>query len=133
MPKILPSQLVSAIDSMFGPARNELDSRAVTHAYRVEIQALLGLLDEVPSELVDLSSADYLEFSRCRAVLATSLALWNVGDTRPARDVGGKEAVERIRRPLKQCHYELPPPEPGLPFITDSVVRFGIEDRIRAA
>src|SRR6266851_7002911 len=133
MPKVLPSQVVNAIDSMFGPARNELDSRAIAHAYRAEVHALLCLLDEVPSELVDLSSADYLEYSRCRAVLATSLALWNVGDTRPARDVGGKDAVERIRRLMKQCHDELPPPEPELPFISDTDVRLGIEDRIHAA
>lgn len=133
MPKILPSQLVSAIDSMFGLNRSEIDSRAVAHIYRAEVHALLGLLDELPSELVDLPSTDYLEFSRCRAVLATSLALWNVGDIRPARDVGGKDAVERIRRLMKQCHDELPPPEPELPFIVDSDTRFGIEDRIRAA
>src|SRR5882672_7616965 len=78
MPKILPSQVASAIDSMFGAGRNELDSHAVAHTHRAEVHALLGLLDEVPSELVDLSSTDYLEFSRCRAVLSTSLALWNV-------------------------------------------------------
>jgi hypothetical protein len=118
---------------MFGPSRNELDSHAVTHVYRAEVHALLGLLDEVPGELIDLSSADYLEFSRCRAVLSTSLALWNVGDTRPARDVGGKDAVERIRRLMKQCHDELPPPEPELPFIADDDIRLGIGDRIRAA
>ena len=111
----------------------QLDSRAIAHTYRAEVHALLGLLDEVPNELVALPSADYLEFSRCRAILATSLALWNVGDTRPARDVGGKDAVERIRRLLKQCHDELPPSEPELPFIADSDIRFGIEDRIRAA
>jgi hypothetical protein len=133
MPKILPSQVVSAIDSMFGPNRNEIDSHAVSHAYRPEVHALLALLDEIPSELVDLSSTDYLEYSRCRAILATSLALWNVGDTRPARDVGGRDAVERIRRLMKQCHDELPPPEPELPFIADSDIRLGIEDRIRAA
>ena len=133
MPKILPSQVVSAIDSMFGSNRNELDGRAITHACRAEVHALLGLLDEVPSELIDLSSADYLEFSRCRAVLATSLALWNVGDIQRARDVGGKDAVERIRRLMKQCHDELSPPEPELPFITDKDIRLGIEDRIRAA
>jgi len=133
MPKILPSQVASAIDSMFGAGRNELDSHAIAHTYRAEVHALLGLLDEVPSELVDLSSADYLEFSRCRAVLSTSLALWNVGDTRPARDVGGKDAVERIRRLMKQCHDDLAPPEPELPFIADDDTRLGIEDRIRAA
>jgi hypothetical protein len=133
MPKVLPSQIVNAINSMFGPNRNELDGHAITHAYRAEVHALLNLLDEVPSELIDLMATDYLELSRCRAVLSTSLALWNVGDTRPARDVGGKDAVERIRHLMKQCHDELPPSEPELPFIADTDVRLGIEDRIRAA
>ena len=133
MPKILPSHVVTAIDSMFGPTRNELDSRAVTHVYRAEVHALLALLDEVPRELIDLSSVDYLEFSRCRSVLATSAVRWNVGDMLPARDVGGKDAVERIRRLMRQCHDELPPVEPELPFIADIDIRLGIEDRIRAA
>jgi hypothetical protein len=133
MPRILPSQLVSAIDSMFGAGRNEIYSDAITNRYRAEVHALLGLLDEVPSELIDLPTTDYLEFSRCRAVLSTSLALWNVGDGRPARDVGGKDPIERIRRLMKQCHDELPPAAPELPFIADDDIRLGIEDRIRAA
>jgi hypothetical protein len=133
MPKVLPSQVVNAIHSMFGPGRNEIYSQAIAHAHRAEVHALLSLLDEIPTDLIDLSSADYLEFSRCRAVLATSLALWNSGDARPARDVGGKDPVERIRRLMQQCHDELSPPEPELPFIVDSDVRLGIEDRIRAA
>jgi hypothetical protein len=133
MPKVLPSQIVTAIDGMFGPSRSEVDGHAITYVYRAEVHTLLDLLDEVPSELVDLSAPDYLEFSRCRAVLSTSLALWNAGDTRPARDVDGKDAVERIRRLMKQCHDEIPPPEPELPFISDDDIRLGIEDRIRAA
>jgi hypothetical protein len=133
MPKNLPSQVVEAIDSLFGSNRSELDVRALKHVYRPEVHALLGLLDEVPRELVDLRSIDYLEFTRCRAVLATSLAQWNLGDIAPARDVGGKDAVERIRRLMKQCHDELPPAEPELPFISDADIRFGIEDRIHAS
>jgi hypothetical protein len=34
---------------------------------------------------------------------------------------------------MKQCHDELPPPEPELPFIPDEDIRLGIEDRIHAA
>src|SRR4051812_46375928 len=133
MPNVLPSQVVAAIDSMFGPNRNELDGRAIGHNYSAEVRALLSLLDELPRDLIDLPFTDYLELSRCRAALVTSLALWNVGDVQRARDVGGKDPVERIRRLLKQCHDELPPPEPELPFIADMDVRLGIEDRIRAA
>ena len=133
MPRVLPSQVVVAVDSLFGPIRNELDGRAVTHAHRAEVHALLALLDEVPRELIGLLSVDYLEFTRCCAVLATSLVRWNLGDMTPARDVGGKDAVERIRRLMRQCHDELPPAEPELPFISDTDIRLGIEDRIHAA
>jgi hypothetical protein len=133
MPKVLPSQVIEAIDSLFGANRNELDGRAITHVYRAEVHALLALLDQVPTELIDLPSAEYLEFTRCRAVLATTLVRWNLGDIAPARDVGGKDAVERIRRLIKQCHDELPPIEPELRFIPDIDIRLGVEDRIRAA
>ena len=133
MPKVLPSQVVEAIDNLFGAKRNELDGRAVTHVYRAEVHALLALLDEVPRELIDLGSGEYLEFTRCRAVLATSLVRWNLGDIVPARDVGGKDAVERILRLMKQCHDEQPPAESELPFISDADIRLGIEDRIHAA
>lgn len=133
MPSVLPSEIVAAIDSMFGPNRSELDQRAITYIYRSEVYALLALLQELPRELIDLSSVDYLELGRCRAALATGLALWNTSDLHPVRDVGGKDAIERIRRLLRQCHDELPPPEPELPFIADADIRLGIEDRIRAA
>ena len=133
MSRVLPSQIVEAIDSLFGPKRNELDGHAVTHVYRAEVHALLALLEEVPRELIDLGSVDYLEFTRCRAVLATVLVRWNLGDITPARDVGGKDSVERIRRLMKQCHDELPPAELELPFISDPDIRLGIEDRIHAA
>ena len=133
MPKILPSQIVAAIDNLFGPNRNELDSGGVKHIYRAEVHTLLSMLDEVPSELIDLNVGDYLELSRSRAVLATSLPSWNLGDIAPAKAVGGKDAVERIRRLMKKCHDEMPPAEPELPFIADPDIRLGIEDRIHAA
>ena len=64
MPRILPSQVVAAVDSLFGANRNELDGRAVTHAHRAEVHALLALLDEVPRELIDLSSDDLAATAR---------------------------------------------------------------------
>jgi hypothetical protein len=133
MSKILPSEIVSAIASMFGANRNEIYSSAIDSKYRAEVHALLNLLDEVPGELIDLPTIDYLELSRCRAVLSTGLALWNSGDSRPVKDIGGKDPVERIRRLMMKCHDELPPPEPELPFIDDDDVRLGIEDRLRAS
>jgi hypothetical protein len=67
-------------------------------------------------------------------VLATTLAGWNVGDDlHKAKDVGGKDAVERIRRLMQRCGDELPPPEPELPFIADLDLRLGLQDRLHAA
>ena len=73
MPSILPSQIVAAIDSMFGPNRNEIDGGAVQHVHKVQVHALLSMLDDVPPALIDLNAQDYLEFSQSRAVLATKL------------------------------------------------------------
>jgi hypothetical protein len=64
MPKVLPSQVVEAIDSLFGANRNELDGRAVTHVYRAEVHALLALLDEVPRELIDYSATIWMRTAR---------------------------------------------------------------------
>ena len=47
MPKVLPSEVVEAIDSLFGANRNEHNGRMVTHAYRAEVHALLALLDVI--------------------------------------------------------------------------------------
>lgn len=71
MPSILPSHIVTAIDSIFGPNRNELDSRAVKHIHKVPVHALLAMLDEVPPQLIDLNARESLELNQCRAVLAT--------------------------------------------------------------
>jgi hypothetical protein len=118
---------------MFGTNRNEIDGRAVQHMYKVQVHALLSMLDEVPPALIDLNAHDYLEFSQCRAVLATKLPAWNLGDIAPANSVGGKDVIERIRRLMLKCRDQLPPPEPELPFIAEDDTRLGIEDRIRAA
>ncbi len=133
MPYILPSHIVSAIDNMFGSQRNEIDGRAVQHIHKAQVHALLAMLDEVPPELIDLNAQDYLEYSQCRAVLATALPAWNLGSIAPANSVGGRDVIERIRRLLLKCHDEAPPSEPELPFIAEDDVRLGIEDRIRAA
>ena len=133
MPAVLPSHIVSAIDSMFGPKRNELDMYGVQHTHKGQVYALLTMLDEVPQQLIDLNATDYLELSQCRGVLATALPAWNLGSTMPANSVGGRDVVERIRRLMMQCHDQTPPLEPELPFIAKDDIRLGIEDAIRAA
>ncbi len=56
------------------------------------------------------------------------------GVPRPHPDVViRRSGFTGLRRLMKQCHDELPPAEPELPFIADADIRLGIEDRIHAA
>jgi hypothetical protein len=100
-----PSQVVVAIDAMFGPDRNELA----------------------------LAPGDLLELNRCRASLELAASFWERGqEAQAARQVGGRDPVERIRRLLASCPDEVPP-EVDLPFVDALDVRIGIEDLIRTA
>jgi len=133
MSKVTPSQVVSAIEMMFTTNERLSSEGRTAHFKQKEVRALLDLLDDLPSELIILPFAEYLEFKQQRASLATALPGWNLGATQPAYGVGGKNAVEALRLLLKKCPDEPPPPESELPFITDDEVRLSIEKRIRAA
>jgi len=74
-----------------------------------------------------------LDLARCRSTLAYALALWEKGiGSTTAKQVGGRDPVERIRRILLTCPDELPP-EIDMPFIEDIEVRGGIEHVVRTA
>jgi hypothetical protein len=124
---------VQAIESLVGIAATEIAPRRLTPNYLAEINSVLILLNDVPTELISLSFVEYLELTRCRAVLAAATAHWALGGIVPAREVGGKDPLERIRRLMQQCQDELPPPEPELPFIKDADRRAGIEDQLNTA
>jgi hypothetical protein len=130
MPIITPRQIIEAINLMFGQQADDLGG--VPHWKQSEVRALLGLLDQLPRDLVTLPFHDSLEFERCRAILATALPKWDMHGAQMA-SIESKNPVERIRRLLINCPNELPPPEPEFPFVTDNDIRLGIEDRTRAA
>jgi hypothetical protein len=130
MPIITPRQIIEAINLMFGQPMTDLGS--VPHFKQSEVRTLLSLLDQLPPDLVNLPFHDFLEFERCRAVLATALPKWDTHGAQEA-SIDSKNPVERIRRLLAGCPNELPPPEPEFPFVTDDDIRLGIEDRTRAA
>jgi hypothetical protein len=131
--RVLPSQIAQAIENLVGVAATEIAPRRLTPNYLAEINGILTLLNDVPTELISLPFAEYLELTRCRAVLAAATAHWALGGVVPARNVGGKDPLERVRRLMQQCQDELPPPEPELPFIEDADRRAGIEDQLNTA
>jgi hypothetical protein len=134
MPRIVPSQVVSAIDSLFGPSRSELNVDMIRFAHRDGVRTLLSLLRQVPDELITVPFAEYTEYLQCQSSLTSALSVWDVGDQdRPVRSNTGKDPVACIRRILAVCPDENPPPYPDLALISDSVARANVQQDIRAA
>lgn len=134
MPRIRPSQVVAAIDSLFGPSRNELNHEMIKFVHRDNVRTLLSLLRQVPNELITVPFVDYTEYLQCQSSLTSALSVWDVGDQgRPVRDINGKDPVERIRRILAVCPDENPAPYPDLGFISDDIARANVQQDIRAA
>ena len=118
--RVLPRQIVQAIESLIGPKPTDIDERRLKAHYQSEINSILTLLNDVPTSLVNLPFPDYLELTQCRSALAAAAGGWVVGDVaRVVKAVNGKDAVERIRLLMMRCQDEIPPPEPELPFVDD--------------
>ena len=60
MPNVTPRQIIEAINIMFGPL-NELE--LPRHYKQAEVRALLGLLDQLPNELITLPLTNILTLS----------------------------------------------------------------------
>jgi hypothetical protein len=134
MPRVVPSQIVAAIDSLFGPSRGELNVDMIRFGHRDSVRTLLSLLRQVPDELMTVPFADYTEYLQCQSSLTSALSVWDVGDQdQPVRSNTGKDPVERIRRILAVCPDENPPTRPDLVFISDDVARTNVQQDIRAA
>lgn len=133
MSRIVPSDVVAAIDQLFGSNRNSMDTGMIQYVHRGAVQALLALLDDVPRELITLPVQDYVRYHRCRASLGAALAMWTgAGQGEPAQQVEMSDPVALLRSLLQQCPDELPPPV-NLTVVDDPVMRRWIEDRGVAA
>jgi hypothetical protein len=134
MTNIVPSQVVAAIDSLFGAGRNELDVLRIGFVNRNNVRTILWLLDELPRELLTLPFAEYTQYLQSRAALSSALALWDFGgDAVKADNAGGADPVMRIRRLLVTCVDEFPPSHPDFGFVTDTALRAAITEDGRAA
>lgn len=133
MPKVGPSDVVAAIDHLFGPQRNPMNMGMIQYRHRAEVQALLALLDEVPRALITLSAPDYVRFQRCRASLSAALATWTgAGHGEAAQQVEASDPIALLSTLLRQCPDALPPPV-DLSFVSDLAMRGWIEERGAAA
>lgn len=134
MPRVVPSQVVTAIEGMFGVNRHEYDEHKISFQHRDHVRSLLSLLDLIPDDLLTPSFDGLTEYLQCRSSLISALSTWDVGDTQ--RNVvtnNGRNPIVRIRAILATCPDEHPPIAPELSFIPDAGARENVQDQIRAA
>jgi hypothetical protein len=70
--QILPSEIVQAIESLIGAKSTDLYERRLNHNLLPEVNSILTLLNEVPAALINLTPGEYIELTRCRALLAAA-------------------------------------------------------------
>lgn len=126
MARVMPSQVVQTIDELFHHAKKDQPGNQL-HGHP-QLQGLLNLLNDVPDELISVSSADYADLVLARGIIDDFLAHSR------ARGVGGMlahvkgfDVVTVIRRVLAKCSDQYPPPTATeLLFIKDDELRENI-------
>lgn len=134
MPRVVPSQIVFAIDGLFGVPRNELEMGVIRFPHRDNVRVLLALLDQVPGDLLTVPAADHIEYLQCRSSLTSAMSAWDALHPEIiASNIGGRDPIERIRRIMATCPDENSPPVPDLAFIPDDAARASVQQDVRAA
>ena len=140
MTRVTPTQVVTTLDKLF--ARSPPDGRRNLHSGQApQLQGVLDLVREIPSELIVLPEEAFAEFTLALSTIRQKLAHWlSVGQEASTLyftgmpDVLGRDAVTVIIAALMQCPDEFPPAgTTDLPFIQDQQIRDGMRQDIGAA
>jgi hypothetical protein len=131
MPRVVPIQLVAAIDQMFPWAANQSEDKkaGVSQGNSREVRALIHLFESIPSELLILEGEEFINLEIAITVLKDCLETW------PHRDkmvygIHGSQKINPItiiRRALARCPDEHPPSKfTELDFLDDAQLRAGL-------
>ena len=123
MPRVVPSLVVAAIDSIFPAAAHGQDPGNIGAEYAGRLQAIVRLVAEVPAELLTVSGSDYMSLVTETELLKNKIDMWT--SRGPTGAVTGT-AVTAIRRVLQLCPDEAPTP-------TTSSILFVRPDELRAS
>ncbi len=117
MPRVVPSQVVEAIDKLFPWAKSQNEGNRVVLQQRdaIRLAALFDLVEQIPAELLIMDSRKYAELVASIAAIRTSIAIWqNLGvsaDNYRIFDIEGLRRfspVALIRQALVDCPDEFP-------------------------
>lgn len=141
MPRVVPSQVVNLVDQMFPQYRAGARDRNLWFSQTLDrcygLDAVLDLIEQIPSQLLVLSNHDY-------CVLVSSIAaVRNVTknpkshghghaiELPPIAEFGNLNPIALIRDVLSKCPDEFPSPETNeLSFITDQHFRSGLRNDV---
>jgi hypothetical protein len=130
MPRVVPSQVVTVIDSMFRWAATQVEGQGeriqLHRDNSSRLAAVLALVQQIPQELLVLDDTKYSELVASIAAIQDIIPMWQFRDL-PLEAVPGLSKlnpVTLIRRALAECPDEFPSSETtDLKFIPDQALR----------
>jgi hypothetical protein len=122
MSKVVPSQVISFIDSVWPAVPPDMPVYAVDAAILLSI---IDLVDDIPVELLTISGDDYTDLVFSLESLGQAVDHWNQrGTDNPPRTLRQKSPVYLLREALKKCRDEYPSFETTeLIFVDDDALR----------
>jgi hypothetical protein len=127
MPRVVPSQVVTAIGSLFPQVHSGAEFK-LFQGNRSAVLALLRLIEYIPSELMPHEPDDFVKLVMGQCLLQAALTQWETSDIAFSRvDGGDRTVIYDIRDILKRCPDAAPTPTTtGLLFIRDADLREGL-------
>ncbi|UFZ03169.1 hypothetical protein LQG66_28600 [Bradyrhizobium ontarionense] len=127
MPRVVPSEIIALIDQHYSAFNaRTLD---ITHATVAGLMAIARLVDELPTELLTISGADYSDLVSGVEAIKNSVGFWQ---RKGAGQIGvseirGRNVLSLIRDALAKCPDQSPSPVTAdLAFISDADLRDSI-------
>jgi hypothetical protein len=104
---VMPSDVVETIDQLFTHAKSNAGQGMLSSGHSPQLRGILSLINDIPSELINLRSADYADLVLARSTIEQTLATWiSRGDVGLMPHVKGRDAVTVIRHVLSLCPDE---------------------------
>ena len=140
MSRVVPSQVVEIINSLFPFTSTQRDGESVSldFSYAESLAGIVHLVDQIPSELIHLNDTDYINFIiNVEAIRSAVKSFEQRGNVNPLKFLPGFKRlnpVTIVRRALEKCPDEFPSKSvTELLFISDINLRDSIRMDISTA
>lgn len=137
MARVVPSQIVEAIQSIFPETAKE-GKFTLSFTDTNEVAAIIHLVDQMPMELIVLKDRDYVNYAVNLEAMRSSVESWqargNVNPLDSVRGCGGLNPLKIIRLALEKCPDEfVSSAATNLQFITEIDFRENVQIDISTA